>query len=78
MVMERGECQRVLPRFSEDDATNDDVKRRMKPQLSSGIRKVLWVGEASKEDDEVDNCDTLWDEDIEPATVGDNVGIRIE
>ena len=35
-------------------------------------------GEASKEDYEVDNCDTLWDEDIEPATVGDNVGIRIE
>ena len=37
-------------------------------------------GEASNEDDEVDNCDTLWDEDIEPATVGDNamVGIWIE
>ena len=43
MVMERGEYPRVLPRFSEDDATNDDdIKRMMKPQLSSGSRKVLW------------------------------------
>ena len=36
MVMERGECPKSATKVSEDDATNyDDVKRRMKPQLSS-------------------------------------------
>ena len=41
---------KIATKVSEDDATNDDdVKRRMKPQLSSGSRKVLWRDLRSRE-----------------------------
>ena len=63
-----------------DDATNDDdVKENGAATFvleQEGFIEILAaesLREASKEDDEVDNCDTLWEEDIELATVGDNV-----